>query len=457
MAAITSAGAGSGLDVNSLVTQLVAADRAPYDSRLATADTKLTTEFSALSQLKGAMSSFQSALSTMKDTTSYVLRKANVGDPTAFTATLGSSAVAGSYDIDIVQLAKAAQLKSAPFPGGATSVVGTGTLLLSMGAATFSVTLAAPANTLADVRDAINSASGNPGINAALVNGVSGAQLVLTGTATGATNAIKVTTSGGDGGLAQLVYDPPTTTALIPINAAQDAIVNVSGIAVNSASNTIDKAIDGVTLNLLKADPGTAVSLSVTNDSSGVQTRVNSFVSAYNVLANQIAKLRSYDPATKAAGPMLGDAMLLNIESQMRRLMSAPVSGVTGPYTSLASLGITSSVSGTLSVDSTKLQAALTADPKAVGAVFGSTKGVAGTLYTFLDSHLSSTGDITHRDATITANRKDLADRKQALDDRMAIVQARYQKQFNALDQLLTQMQSTSSYLVKQLSTQSST
>ena len=456
MAAITSAGAGSGLDVNSLVTQLVAADRAPYDNRLATADSRLTTEFSALSQLKGAMSSFQSALSTMKDTTSYVLRKASVGDPSAFTATLGSSAVAGNYDIDIVQLAKSAQLKSAPFTGGATSEVGTGTLLLSMGAASFSVTLAAPANTLADVRDAINSASGNPGINAALVSGVNGAQLVLTGTATGATNAIKVTTSGGDGGLAQLVYDPPTTTALIPISAAQDAIVNVSGITVNSASNTIDKAIDGVTLNLLTADPGTPVSLAVTNDQSGMQSRVNSFVSAYNVLANQIAKLRSYDPATKAAGPMLGDAMLLNIESQMRRLMSAPVSGLTGPYTSLASLGITSSVSGTLSVDATKLQAALTASPTAVGAVFGSTNGVAGRLYTFLDNHLSATGDITHRDATITANRKDLTTQKDALDARMAVIQARYQKQFSALDQLLTQMQSTSAYLVKQLS-QSST
>ena len=239
MTAITSAGAGSGLDVNSLVTQLVAADRAPYDNRLNQADAKLTTEFSALSQLKGAMSSFQSALSSMKDTSSYILRKATVGDATAFTATASSSAVAGSYDIDIVQLAKAAQLKSVPFLSGATTVIGTGTLVLSMGATSFNVTLTAPKNTLADIRDAINSAADNPGINAAVVTGVSGAQLVLTGTATGVANAIKVTTSGGDGGLAQLVYDPPTTTALTPINAAQRApIVNVSGITVNSASNT---------------------------------------------------------------------------------------------------------------------------------------------------------------------------------------------------------------------------
>jgi flagellar hook-associated protein 2 len=452
VATITSSGAGSGLDVNSLVTQLVAAERAPYDNRLTQADTKLTTEFSALSQLKGAMSSFQSALSSMKDASAYVLRKVSVGDPTAFTATASSSAAPGNYDIDIVQLAKAAQLKSAAFPAGPTTAIGTGTLVLSMGAASFSITLTAPKNTLADVRDAINSATGNPGINAAIISGVNGAQLVLAGTATGAANAIKVTTTDGDAGLAQLLYDPPTTTALTPINAAQDAIVNVSGIPVNSASNTIDNAIDGVTLNLLTADPGTAVSLSVANDGGSVQNKVSAFVSAYNVLANQIAKLRSYDPVAKSAGPMLGDAMLLNIESQMRRLMGAPVSGVAGPYTTLSSLGVTTSTTGTLTVDSTKLQAALAANPGAVGAVLGSANGVATTMYNFLDSHLSATGDVTNRDATITANRKDLNAKKDALEVRMAAVQARYQKQFNALDQLLTQMQSTSSYLAKQLS-----
>ena len=194
------------------------------------------------------------------------------------------------------------------------------------------------------------------------------------------------------------------------------------------------------------------MSLAVSNDSGGVQGKVTAFVSAYNVLANQISKLRSYDPATKVAGPMLGDAMLLNIESQLRRVMSASVTGVTGPYATLSSLGVTTTTNGTLSLDAAKLQTALTANPAAVGAVFGSTNGVATRLYNFLDSHLSTTGDMTNRDATIAANRKDLTAKKQALDVRMAAVQARYQKQFSALDRLLTQMQSTSSYLAQQLS-----
>jgi flagellar hook-associated protein 2 len=153
---------------------------------------------------------------------------------------------------------------------------------------------------------------------------------------------------------------------------------------------------------------------------------------------------------------MLGDAMLLNIESQMRRLMGASVSGASAPYTTLSSLGITTTTSGTLALDPAKLQAALTASPAAVGAVFGSTNGVAATLYDFLDSHLSTKGDVTSRDAAIAASRKDLTNRKQALDARMATIQARYQKQFSALDMLLTKMQSTSSYLAEQLSSASS-
>jgi len=452
MAAITSSGAGSGLQVNSLVEQLVAAERAPYDARLTRVDTKLTTEFSALSQLKAAMSSFQSALTTLKAADAFALRKATVSDETAFTATASSTAASGSYDVEVKQLARAAQLGSAPFLAGADAVVGTGTLAISMGTATFNITLDAEHSTLGNIRDAINNAPANPGVRATLIRGVAGSQLVLTGAATGAGKAIKVLASGGNGGLAQIAYDPPGITGLDLIgDPPQDAIVFVSGIEIHSADNSIDEAIDGVTLSLKKADEGTLVSLTVASDDSGIQSRATGFVNAYNVLANQIAKLRSYDAATKAAGPLLGDAMLRNIESQMRRLVSEPVSSGTQPYTTLASLGITSTVTGTLALDSAKFNAALAANPAAAGAVFGSTDGVAKRLDSFLTGHLATTGDLATRDAGITTRRKDLTAQQTALDARMAVIQARYLKQFTALDSLLTQMQSTSSYLATQL------
>ncbi len=150
MATITSSGIGSGLDINSLVSQLVAAERAPQDARLASIDTKLTTEFTALSQLKGAMSAFQSALAGLKDANTLIARKATVSDDKNVAVTAASNAVAGTYSVEVEQLATASQLKTAPFLGGPTSIVGTGELMLSLGSNAFTVTIDSTNNTLAE-------------------------------------------------------------------------------------------------------------------------------------------------------------------------------------------------------------------------------------------------------------------------------------------------------------------
>ena len=457
MATITSSGSASGLNVASLVSQLVAADRAPYDARITKADTKLTTEFTALSKLKAAMSSFQAALGALKDSTNFTQRKVTTSDKDAIEATASGSAAAGTYDVEVVQLAKSAQLASSPFVAGSSAVIGTGTLQLSMGTASFNVTIAEPKNTLADVRDAINSATGNSGIRASLIKAADGTRLVLTGAATGAANAIKVTASGGNGGLNQLVYDPPTTANLASVVAARDAVVNISGYEVHSSDNVIEDSIDGVTLTLKQEEEGKVMTLSIDNDDAAVQTKVQNFVSAYNVLANQISSLRSYDAATKTAGPLLGDSMLRGIEAQLRRTISDPAGGVTGAYSTLASIGITTTSTGTLALDATKYAAAMKADSTAAQQVFSSTDGVARRLDTLLSAHLATGGDIATRDAGITQRRKDLTAQQAAVDARMEVIEARYTKQFNALDSLLTSMQSTSTYLAQQLGTSSST
>lgn len=452
MATVSSTSSGSGLlDVNGLVTQLVAAERAPLDKRLTRIDTKLTTQFTALSQLKGSLSTFQNALSGLKDAGSYVSRSVSVGDTTLFNATATSTAGVGSYDVEVLQLAKAAQVGSAAFAGGSTSVVGTGTLMLQLGSNAFTVTIDSSNNTLAGIRDAINAATTNTGVQATLLTGTSGSKLVLTGAQTGVANTLKVTTNGGDGGLAQLVYDPPNPSGLSLIQAAQDASIKVSGFAATSATNTFTTAIDGVTLNLLKAAPGTTATLGVANDTGTVTNRVNSFVSAFNAVAKQIASLRAYDAASQKAGPMLGDALLTGIEAQLRRVLSAPVTGANGSYTTLASLGITTGTDGTLSVNATKLQTALAAGSTMVSGVLGGANGVATKLSTYLDSQLATSGQIAARTDSIAAQRKTLNAQAEAINVRMALVQARYQKQFGSLDTLLTKMQGTSDYLTKQL------
>ena len=451
MATITSSGAGSGLNVNSLVTQLVAAERAPYDQRITRTETRITTEFSALAQLKGAMVSFQGALANLKKNTDFELRTTTVGNKDLFDAAAGAASAAGTYGVEVRQLAKASQLGSAAVTGGASAVIGTGTLNIAMGSQSFNVTLADGSNTLANLRDAINAAPTNTGVQATLIADISGAHLILTGSLTGAANALRVTTTGGDGGLTQFVYNPPTTTNLTPLSVAQDAIVFVSGYEIHDVDNNIESAIDGVTLKLKKAQVGEVTTLTVATNNSGISERVNTFVNSYNVLANQMAKLRSYNSETRAAGPLLGDAMLRNIEDQLRRVIVAPVTGVTGSYTSLANLGITTTATGTLSLDQARFDAALVDDPTAATHVFAAEPGVATRLDAFLTAKLSTTGELASRDAGVTARRKDIASQKAALDMRMEVIQARYMRQFNALDSMLTKLQSTSSYLSQQL------
>lgn len=449
MPTITSSGAGSGLNVSSLVTQLVAAERGPYDARHTRVDIKLTTELSALSQLKGSMSTFQASLTALKSPDAFNLHKVKLSSDDFFSVAATASASAGNYEVEVQQLAKAAQLGSAVIIGGAEAVVGAGTLSIAMGGDSFDVTLTDSGSTLADLRDAINSATSNVGVRATIIRDVAGAHLVLSGSETGEGNDLRITATGG---LNQFAHDPPTTVGnYTELSTAQDAIVEIAGYEVRDADNVIGDAIDGVTLTLKKAEPGTLTSLGVENDPAGVRGRVDAFVNAYNALATQISKLQAYNADTKAAGPMLGDAMLRNIESQLRRLISEPVPGVSGPYTTLASIGITTSVKGTLSVDQAKYDAALAAAPGVLTQIFSSSEGLATRLDSFLGAKLATGGEIASRDATIAARRKDLTKQQQALEARMQVLQARYSKQFNSLDSLLAQMQSTSTYLSNQL------
>ncbi len=452
MATITSTGIGSGLDVNSLVSQLVAAERSGPEKRLTREDLRLTTEFSAMATLKGAMAGFQTALNALKTAGSLDIRKATVGDEGAFTASVTSAAATGDYQVEVSRLATASRLGSAVYAGGPDSVVGTGTLTVTTGTTTFNVEITAESDSLAQIRDAINAAPGNTGVRATLIRDTSGtgSYLVLAGTTTGAANGISVGTVGADAGLTQLVQDLQSVDPLRDV-VAQDAIVFVSGYEIRSASNTVTGAIDGVTLNLKTAEAGVLVALGVERDGSAVQKRVESFVAAYNTLAQQVSNLGKYDAATKSAGPLLGDSMLRNVDAQIRRMIAEPVAGASGAYTTLTSLGITTTATGSLQLDATKLTAALAADANAVSRVFASESGVAVKLSNFLETRLSSTGELAARDANIAARRRDLEKQQETLSARMEVIQARYMKQFTALDSMLSQMQSTSNYLTQQL------
>ena len=449
--ATTSAVGGSQIDVQSLASQLVAAERAPLDKQIVRESTRVTTQISAVGSLMGAMSSFRSALSSLKTVDVFSTRSATSGDQAAFTASAQSTAVPGSYSVEVVHLAKAHQISSNPFAGGATQVVGTGTLTLSLGDKSFSLTIDDSNSTLAGIRDAINDAAGNPGIRATLVQGTGGSRLVLSSASTGAANDIEVAQSGGNGGLAALVYNSGATTNYTQISPAQDALVNIANAQATSATNVVTGAIDGVTLTLKGESEDGPATLDVGYDKAAVTKRIGDFVNAYDALAGQLSRLRGYDAATKTAGPMLGDSLVTGIESQLRRAISDAVPAAGNACQTLASIGITTGADGKLSIDDTKLQKALNSDFAAVGRLFGSEQGVGAKLFAQVDERLKTDGALDTRSKNLVTQQKALSDRKDDVDARMTVLQQAYVQQFTRLDTLLSQLQVTSSYLSQQI------
>ncbi len=452
MPVIQSPGISSGIDINGLVRQLVAAERGPGEQRIARNQSRIDTQISALATLRAGLSTLASSLTNLRTVQVFQARRADSGDAEVFTATATASAAAGSYTVEVLARASAQKLASAAFSGGSSTVVGDGLLSISVGGNAFEVEIAPGDNTLTAIRDAINGAADNTGVSATLINGVAGTQLVLTARQSGEANVLRVTTSGGNGGLSALVYDPGTTTNLSQITAAADAQLRIDGFEVRSVSNLVEGALDGVSLNLVAAQPGTVLSLNVANDTKQVQDRLKKFVTDFNASALSIAQLRRYNPATREAGPLLGDAQLRSIESGMRGDISSRVATATPPYDTLASIGITTSASGTLVVNDAKLTAALTTNFDAVGQLLGSAEGVAARLYSRVDEAVKSQSAIAGRTESLQSRKRALETDRQALDRRMVALEARYRAQFTAMDQLLSQLQTTGSFLTQQLS-----
>lgn len=450
--ATTGAVGGSQIDVLGLVSQLVAADRAPAETQITRDTTRVTTQISALGTLMGSMSSFRSALSSLNSVDVFSTRTASSSDTDIFKVSASAKAVPGSYQVEVEQLAKAHQISSTPFEGGSSSVVGTGKLTLALGGKSFSVEIGNSNSTLAGVRDAINGAADNTGIRATLVSGTGGSRLVLSSSTTGEANKIVVSQSGGDGGLSKLAYSASQTGNYTQLAAAQDALVNIAGAQTKSASNVIAGAIDGVTINLATiSEEDKPVTLTVGYDQASVTTRINNFVTAYNALQSQISKLRSYDATSKVAGPMLGDSLLGSIESQLRRTISTPVSGISGAGQTLAGIGITTQANGNLAVDSAKLQNALSSNFEAVGKLFGSENGVGKQLFAQVDERLKSGGALDNRSKNLVTQQKSIAKRTDDLNVRMETLRQGYTKQFTALDTLLSKLQVTSAYMSQQI------
>ncbi|KIO48055.1 flagellar filament capping protein FliD [Nitrosospira sp. NpAV] len=407
---ISAPGVGSNLDVNGIVSQLMAVERQPL-ALLAKRESDYQAKLSAYGTLKSALASFQTVMEGMADGSKFQALTANPADTSVLTATANASAkaVPGSYSIEVEQLAQQQKIRSEGFANTA-SMVGSGTLTIQYGnydSGTNSFTLngAKPAqtvtidpsnNTLAGVRDAINTA--NIGVSATIINDGSSNRLVLTSKDTGAASSIKITVADDDGanldaaGLSRLAFDPVAAAGtgknLTEVQAAQDAKLEIDGITISKGSNTITDAIEGVTLNLLKSNLNTPTTLAVARDGTGVKAAVEAFVKSYNSINQTLADLSSYNAAAKRGGILQGDSAALSIQTHIRATLSAAVGGTGSGIDSLSQIGVAFQKDGSLALDPTKLQKALDNGFDGIAGLFA----VRGSPTDSLVSYSSATG-----------------------------------------------------------------
>jgi flagellar hook-associated protein 2 len=340
MASIVSSGIGSGLDIAAIVQQLVAAEGQPVNKRITLQESRAQAKLSAYGSLKSALSELRDKLDVMKNLDKFLSRKASSGNEEFFTVSAGSNAFPASYSIEVVNLAQAQKLTSGAF-ADSDAVVGTGTLTLSIGAASVDIEITDENNTLAGIRDSINSASNNPGVAATIVNADSGSYLILTSESTGAAQAMTITQAGGDGGLSALQYDTGAgLTSLTESVAPQDALIRIDGFDVGSSTNTFSGAVQGVTINILQSSDGETESLNVENDQEATKTLIADFVKSYNALVTMFDKLTAFNQEIEVAAPLLGDATVRGIRDQIRRELSEAVTDPNAAFNVLRDVGI---------------------------------------------------------------------------------------------------------------------
>lgn len=444
---ITASGIGSGLDIASLVSQLVAAESEPATARLNAKEITLGSELSAYGTLKSALSTFQSSVTKLEDELAFQVFNATSSNGDVFTSTASDTAVAGKYNIEVMQIAESDKVRSGDFTAS-TEVVGTGTLDISLGATTFQLTIDSDNNTLEGIRDAINSATDNPGITATLINVDSGTQLIFSSEQIGASNTISVAAVDDD---AMDGFDLTRLDSanLVSLQTAKDAIIKVDTQTVTRDSNSFSDVISGVTFSLVKAQPGTIETLTVGSDNASIKKDIKSFVTNYNVLIGVMKGLSNYDETTKVAGALNGDSILRGIQGKLQQALSTTIGE--GTFSNLSELGITLGDGGSYVIDDAKLDSMLANDLNDVQAFFSSSGGMAQNFTNALAGYVDNDGIIDSRSDGLQERLDSIDDSRDKLVRRMAAYESRLSLQFTAMDILVSQLQSTGNFLTQQL------
>jgi len=457
--ALSSPGIGSNLDINSIVSQLMQIEQRPL-TLLAKKEAGFQGKISAFGSLKGAISALQSAAAGLVPATGvtaaekFTSYKTTVADTAIATASASSSAVSGTYSLEVTSLAKTQRLTSGANPsvgsGDRTMTIEIGSVAGGVGsggaftaASSVAISLDSSVTTLAGVRDAINAA--NAGVTASVITSGTDSYLTLTSNQSGTASVMRVS-----GDIAALNYDPSTNSATGLVqkvgDEAADAALKINGIAITGSGNTISGAVEGLTITL-KATGTTSVT--VARDTSSLSAGVNAFVKAFNDFNKTAGDLGRYDAATKQGGPLIGDSTLRSSQSAFRNLLRNVPSELSGATLQrLSDIGVALQKDGTLVVDSAKLNSAISGN---FAGVANLVSAYGSAFKTAADGMVGTDGLITARTEGLNASIKSLGKQSEAVQQRLVQIEARYRKQFTALDTLIGNMTKTSNFLTQQL------
>ncbi len=468
MATISSAGIGSGLDVDSIVSALVSVERTPI-TQLATQSQTLQTKLSSYGQIKSYMSALRDAAATLARPNTWSQTTGSSSNAAAVTVATGSSTFPGSYQVQVSSLAASQSVATSKVYTGSTALVGAGTLSFEKGSwnggsfsaassGSFEVTLTAT-DTLETARDKINAGGG--AVVASILSDSSGSRLVLRSRETGAENGFRVSANDADGGhtdndgLSALSYSGPAGATAQLSQGAADAVATINGLAVRSSSNTLKEVMDGMTLTLGSVTTA-PVEVKVATDKEGIKKSIDTFVTAYNQLASYLTAQTKYDDATKTAGALQGDSSAVAIRNQMRSMLSID-SAASSMFGRLSDVGFDIQADGTIKMQSTKLDNAL-ANPDELKKLFShadatddSKDGVMTQLRRLADSFLSFDGALATRSEGLQ-RRIDLNGKQQEkMEERVTQVEKRLRAQYSALDTRMAQLNSLSTYMNQQI------
>ncbi len=369
ISSLTSSGINGGLDVQSIVDNLMAVEELPiqrlqtqtqtYQSRI-TAYQTLNTKLLALkTSAENIMFHQESVPLSVPDlfadrlsTSLFALRKVTSSNESVVTATADKGAAVGNYTVQVTRLATFNSYASNNFVSDTAATTQTGSITIQKGTdAPVSIAITSGNNTLQGIKSALNAA--DAGVTASIVNDGSGTpyRLVVTADKSGAASNFTITATWDAGSSGSEVTFAQTTQG-------QDAALQVNGVDIASSSNTVTNAIEGVTLSL-KSESGTAM-ISTETDLDSIVGGLKDFVAKYNDLVSFITAQATYDTKTKTAGVLSGDFTLRDAQTRLSSALSRSISSGNSSLQVLSQIGLKLLGDGTLSLDETKFRGMLT-------------------------------------------------------------------------------------------------